>query len=73
MASSLAQNFSQEEKRTSQGEIAMQPDGKRLIRLFRTADESTFLHEMGHLFLMDLDVLAKIDDVSAKDLATVNE
>ena len=73
LASSLAQNFSQEEKRTSQGEIAMQPDGKRLIRLFRTADESTFLHEMGHLFLMDLDVLAKIDDVSAKDLATVNE
>lgn len=73
MASSLAQNFSQEEKRTSQGEIAMQPDGKRIIRLFRTADESTFLHEMGHLFLMDLDVLAKIDDVSAKDLATVNE
>ena len=53
------------------GEIS-QEDGKRIITLFESADESTFMHEMGHMFLMDLDELAKIDEASAKDLETVN-
>lgn len=53
------------------GEISKE-DGKRIITLFESADESTFIHEMGHMFLMDLDELAKIDEASAKDLETVN-
>ncbi len=53
------------------GEISKE-DGKRIITLFESADESTFIHEMGHMFLMDLDELAKMDEASAKDLETVN-
>jgi hypothetical protein len=53
------------------GEIS-QEDGKRIITLFESADESTFMHEMGHMFLMDLDELAQIDEASAKDLEAVN-
>ncbi|WP_302816522.1 hypothetical protein [Selenomonas flueggei] len=33
------------------GEIS-QEDGKRVITLFESADESTFMHEMGHMFLI---------------------
>lgn len=55
------------------GQLQTFLNGRRVITLFETADESTFLHEMGHLFLMDLEDLAKIDDVSAKELATVKE
>ena len=46
-------------------------DGKRLISLFEKANESTFIHEAGHVFLMDLQDLAKIDKESARDLETV--
>lgn len=44
-----------------------------MITLFAGADESTFLHELGHLFLMDLDALvafAAFDAVSAHDRDT---
>ena len=54
------------------GEIS-QEEGKRIITLFEGANESTMLHEMGHMFLMDLDELAEMDEMSAKDQATVNE
>jgi len=54
------------------GEIS-QENGKRIITLFEGANESTMLHEMGHMFLMDLDELAEMDETSAKDQATVNE
>ena len=54
------------------GEIS-QEEGKRIITLFEGANESTMLHEMGHMFLMDLDELAEMDETSAKDQATVNE
>ena len=33
------------------GEISKE-DGKRIITLFESADESTFMHEMGHMFLI---------------------
>ena len=36
--------------------------GKKIIQLLSTADRSTFLHEMGHLFLMDLEDLAAMGD-----------
>ena len=33
------------------GEISKE-DGKRVITLFESANESTFMHEMGHMFLI---------------------
>lgn len=55
------------------GNIAKMSDGQRIISLYETADESTFVHEMSHMFLMDLDDLAKIDMLSKKELDIVNE
>lgn len=55
------------------GSIAQMSNGQRIISLFESADESTFLHEMGHMFLMDLEDLAIIDDVSAKELEVVKD
>ena len=51
-----------------------QADGLRIISIMETADESTFMHEMAHEFLYDLQDLAQIDDASAnKELELVNE
>lgn len=55
------------------GSIAQMSNGQRIISLFESADESTFLHEMGHMFLMDLEDLAVIDDISAKELEVVKD
>ena len=55
------------------GSIAQMSNGQRIISLFESADESTFLHEMGHMFLMDLEDLAVIDDISAKELEIVKD
>lgn len=50
------------------------PDGTKLVELFASADESTFLHETGHIFLMDLEELAREGDEASKaDLAIVDE
>lgn len=46
-------------------------NGKRIVTLLGSADESTFLHEMGHVFLLDLQDLAEIDQTSANDMAAV--
>ena len=70
-AISIIEKFNQMLRQEVHGEIS-QKDGKRIITLFESADESTFMHEMGHMFLMDLDELAKFDEASAKDLETVN-
>lgn len=67
----IIEKFNQMLRQEVRGEIS-QEDGKRIITLFESADESTFMHEMGHMFLMDLDELAKIDEASAKELETVN-
>lgn len=63
----------QTRSRESQGSITPMANGQRIISLFESANESTFLHEMGHMFLMDLEDLAKIDDVSRKELHIVQE
>ena len=68
---SIIEKFNQMLRQEVRGEISKE-DGKRIITLFESADESTFMHEMGHMFLMDLDELAKMDEASAKDLETVN-
>ena len=70
-AISIIEKFGQMLRQEVRGEISKE-DGKRIITLFESADESTFMHEMGHMFLMDLDELAKMDEASAKELETVN-
>lgn len=37
-------------------------DGERIISIFKTADRSTFLHEMGHVFFDDIQKLASMDN-----------
>lgn len=56
-----------------QGQTSLLANGKRMVSILETADESTFMHEMAHVFLYDLEELAQIDDVSAKELGIVNE
>ncbi len=46
-------------------------NGKRVVTLLDSADESTFLHEMGHVFLLDLQDLAEIDQTAANHMAAV--
>ena len=70
-AISIIEKFNQMLRQEVRGEISKE-DGKRIITLFESADESTFMHEMGHMFLMDLDEPAKMDEASAKELETVN-
>ncbi|WP_302489784.1 LPD23 domain-containing protein [uncultured Mitsuokella sp.] len=55
------------------GSISQMSNGQRIISLFEHADESTFLHEMSHMFLLDLEDLAKLDDISAKELQIVQD
>lgn len=55
-----------------QGYTSVLSNGKRIVTLYGdSADESTFLHEMGHVFLLDLQDLASIDQTSANDMAAV--
>lgn len=68
----IIEKYNQQLQREVYGEIS-QEEGKRIITLFEGANESTMLHEMGHLFLTDLDELAEMDETSAKDRETVNE
>lgn len=62
----------QEKNRGAKGYITPYSDGRRVITLLEEADESTFLHEMSHMFLMDLEDLAQIDEVSKKELELVD-
>lgn len=48
-------------------------DGMRIVSILENANASTFVHEMGHVFLDDLETLAQFDETSAKELAIVNE
>lgn len=47
-------------------------DGRRIVSILENANESTFVHELGHVFLDDLQKLAEIDETSAKELEIVN-
>lgn len=55
----------------AQGYTSALSDGKRIVTLLDSADESTFLHEMGHVFLPDLQDLAEIDQTTANDMTAV--
>ena len=41
-------------------------DGERIISIFKTADRSTFLHEMGHVFFDDIQKLASMDNAPSQ-------
>ena len=71
-AVSIIEKFNQEKNRGAKGYITPYSDGRRVITLLEEADESTFLHEMSHMFLMDLEDLAQIDEVSKKELELVD-
>ena len=72
LPSVLSSRHNQEQQRAIYGAFSKE-NGKKIITLFAGANPSTMLHEMGHMFLDDLDALAAFDEASAKDLATVNE
>ena len=65
--------FNQRMNNMRKGSITPQASGRRVISLLEQADESTFLHEMGHIFLMDLENIASLDEASAEDLETVRD
>lgn len=76
-AISVIEKYNQQarESMKSQGGITINPgaDGRRIISIMETADESTFMHEMAHAFLFDLEDLAQIDETSKKELEIVNQ
>lgn len=44
---------------SAKGSITFGKDGSKIIKLFKGADASTILHELGHLFLRDMQAVAK--------------
>nr|DAT88963.1 MAG TPA: crystallin beta/gamma motif-containing protein [Caudoviricetes sp.] len=56
--SELGETFNQ----TINGMTDIMKDGKRIISIFKTADRSTFLHEMGHVFFDDIQKLASMEN-----------
>ena len=44
------------------GMTEIMKDGERIISIFKTADRSTFLHEMGHVFFDDFQKLASMEN-----------
>lgn len=56
--SELGETFNQ----SVNGTTDIMKDGKRIISIFKTADRSTFLHEMGHVFFDDIQKLASMEN-----------
>ena len=44
------------------GMTEIMKDGERIISIFKTADRSTFLHEMGHVFFDDIQKLTSMEN-----------
>ena len=72
-AISIIEKFNQQMNEIIKGTTQDVHDGQRIVSLFEEADESTFLHEMGHLFLLDLERLADMSPTSAQELQTVRK
>ena len=72
-AISIVDKFNQQMNEIVKGTTQDVRDGQRIVSLFEEADESTFLHEMGHLFLLDLERLADMSPTSAQELQTVKK
>ena len=70
----IIEKFNQEQAHGAKGNITATHGGMhRLISLMESADQSTFMHEMAHNFLFDMEHLAEIAPESryAKDLAAI--
>lgn len=67
-------NFSSEETRaaiTFENNALNSP--KAIIHLFENADKSSFLHEVGHLFLQDIINAAKTNEYAKRELEAINK
>ena len=70
----IIEKYNQDHTHGAKGNITATHGGMhRLISLMESADQSTFMHEMAHNFLFDMEHLAEIAPESryAKDLATI--
>jgi predicted ABC-type ATPase len=72
-AISIIEKFNQQMNEIIKGTTQDVRDGQRIVSLFEEADESTFLHEMGHLFLLDLERMADMSPTSAEELQSVRK
>lgn len=57
------------------GQTAFKTTGEKIISLFKAADQSTFMHEMAHIYLHDMLALAELPNASKQllnDVATIN-
>lgn len=58
------------------GQTAFRATGEKVISLFEAADQSTFMHEMAHVYLHDMLALAKLPNAPQqllKDIETINK
>ena len=58
------------------GQTAFKTTGEKVISLFKAADQSTFLHEMAHVYYHDMLALAKLPNAPEqllKDIETINK
>lgn len=68
-AVSIIEKFNQEIK----GQTSTTANGQYIVSLFEKADESTFMHEMAHVYLLELEKLAELDDQCQADLNNIME
>lgn len=57
------------------GQTAFKTTGEKVISLFKAADQSTFMHEMAHIYLHDMLALAELPNAPKQlldDVATIN-
>lgn len=58
------------------GQTAFKTTGEKVISLFKAADQSTFMHEMAHIYLHDMQALAELPNAPKQlldDVATINQ
>lgn len=58
------------------GQTAFKTTGEKVISLFKAADQSTFMHEMAHIYLHDMLALAELPNAPKQlldDVATINQ
>ena len=58
------------------GQTAFKITGEKVISLFKAADQSTFMHEMAHIYLHDMLALAELPNAPKQlldDVATINQ
>lgn len=58
------------------GQTAFKTTGEKVISLFKAADQSTFMHEMAHIYLHDMLALAELPNAPKQlldDMATINQ